>query len=181
MNEERGTIANLHVKSNLMSKDYQNEFQNVSVFELADIKRRNPLLPISLNPSFYDNVTSAQRRQWDAHLFWGDKRVRMTQTCRLRWLETQALGLFAAFDEIVERLVEEQAFEILYVTEQLQRTSSNLASQAAQIGSRVLEILRGEVFGHSVATIEQRLAAIAGEPGFRLERPDGNRANQDRP
>ena len=46
MNEERGTITNLHVKSNLMSNDYQNEFRNVSVFELADIKRRNPLLPI---------------------------------------------------------------------------------------------------------------------------------------
>jgi hypothetical protein len=166
MNEERGTIANLHVKSNLMSNDYQNEFRNVSVFELVDIKRRKPLLPISLNPSFYDNVTSAQRRQWDAHLFWGDKRVRMTETRRLRWLEAQARGLFAAFDEIVERLAEEQAFEILYVTEQLQRTSSDLAIQATQIGSRVLEILRGEVFGHSAATIEQRLAAIAGEPGF---------------
>jgi hypothetical protein len=181
MNEERGTITNLHVKSNLMSNDYQNEFRNVSVFELADIKHRNPLLPINLNPSFYDNVTLAQRRQWDAHLFWGDKRVRMTETRRLRWLEAQAVGLFEAFDEIVDRLAEEQGFEILYVTEHLQRTSSNLAAQAAQIGARVLEILRGEVFGHSVATIEQRLAAIAGEPGFRLVSPHGNRTNQDRP
>ncbi|MHC5540830.1 hypothetical protein ACYOEI_21625 [Singulisphaera rosea] len=181
MNEERGTIANLHVRSNLMSNDYQNEFRNISVFELADIKRRNPLLPISLNPSFYDYVTSDQQRQWNAHLFWGDKRVRMTETRRLRWLEAQALGLFAAFDTIEERLAEEQAFEILYFTEQLRRTSSNLAIQSTQISSRVVEILRGEVFGHSVSTIEQRLAAIAGEPGFRLERPNGNRTNQDRP
>jgi hypothetical protein len=181
MNTERGTIANLHLKSNLMSNDYQREFASVSVFELADIKRRNPLLPICLNPSFYDNVTPAQRRQWDAHLFWGDKQVRMGDVRRLRWLEAQAAELFASFRELVDRLGEEQAFEILYLAEQVRRTPSSLAAEAARIAAEVLHVLQGEVFGHTVATIEQRLAAIAGEPGLRLENPHGHRTDQDRP
>jgi hypothetical protein len=180
MNTGRGTIANLHIKANLMSNDYQSEFGNVSVFELADIKRRSPMLPICLNPTFYDNVTPAQRRQWDAHLFWGDKQVRMSDVRRLRWLEAQAAELFASFGEVVDRLGEEQAFEILYIAVQVRRSSSSLAAEAARIAAEVLRVLQGEVFGHTVATIEQRLAAIAGEPGLRLELPHGHRTDQDR-
>jgi len=177
MNADRGTIANLHIKSNLMSGNYQKEFGRVTVFDLADIKRRRPNLPIILNPSFYDNVTPAQRRQWDAHLFWGDKRIGLTEARRLRWLEGQLEALSEAFDEIASRVDEEQAFEILYVVEQLRRTTSVLATRAAEISSLIQEMLRGEVFGHSDLTIEQRLGSLVGDPVLKLERSDGHRSD----
>jgi hypothetical protein len=180
MSPQRATIANLLLKSNLISDDYPSYLPRVSAFELHDIKRRNRLLPFDLDPTSYSGVTPAQRRQWDSRLFWGDRRIALTEARRLRWLEGLAAVILTHTEEIAGRLGAEQAFEVLYVTEQLRRTDSPLSARAAEISARMLRLLRGGAFGYSDAEIEQRLAMIIGDPDFRLEESDAHRPDPDR-
>jgi hypothetical protein len=165
------TISNLVLRSNLMrGETCQNEFATVTAFELDDILRRNPLLPASLDPTSYAGVSPAQRAQWDARLRWGDRRLAMTVARQALWLTEVATPLFEAFEEIEGRIDEEQAFEILHVCEALGGTEGPLAGRANVVAGLVAERLRGEVFGHTDATIRERLAIIAGRP-FPREEP----------
>src|SRR5271165_2424941 len=59
----RLTLSNIQLRSNLLSEDYPREMGRVTVFELKDIRRRNPLL----RPP--EAMTNAQREQWTRHLF----------------------------------------------------------------------------------------------------------------
>lgn len=169
MSPDRGSIANVVLKSNLLSVNYPDELHRVSAFELNDIKDRNPLLPFNLDPTSYDGVTPNQRRQWDSRLKWGNCPIELTEARRLGWLEAQAGALIDHLGEIAGRVGEEQAFEILYLVAELRRVRSPLADRAAGAETRALEVLRGGAFGRSDAEIEQRLALILGDPDLRLE------------
>ena len=130
MTNQRGTIANLIVKSNLLTQEYQCEVSRVSAFELEDIKRRNPLLSFDLDPTSYAGVTPAQRRQWDRRLWWGGRPIRLTEARWLDWLEAQAVSLAEHLETIAGHIEEEQAFEILYLVEQLRKARQQTTTLA---------------------------------------------------
>jgi hypothetical protein len=147
----------------------QNDFATVTAFELNDILGRNPLLPVSLDPTSYAGVSAAQRSQWDARLRWGDRRLAMTAERQLQWLVEVATPLFEAFEEIEGQINEEQAFEILHVCEALGSMKSPLAERADVVAEFIVARLRSKIFGYTDAKIRERLATIAGRSFPRAE------------
>ena len=123
MNDQCPLLANLVIRSNLLSANYQAELGRVSVFELRDIRDRTGL-GIDLNPSCPNKVTPRQQEQWRDHLFWGDRSVSLDDEHRRHsWMEALADQVFNRIEAFEERPDEEEGFELLYVTEQLRRAS----------------------------------------------------------
>jgi hypothetical protein len=157
----RFSLSNLHLRSNLLSLDYQQELHRVTVFEVKDTWRRCPLIK---DP---DRLTPEQRREWTEHLFWGDRSVSLADGDRARaWLEMLAEAIPAAVEELEAQPDLEQAFEILVVTEQLRETEmdSHYRSQAARWGDRVYAVLARDEFRLSRDLADQRLAELLGRP-----------------
>jgi hypothetical protein len=174
---ENATVSNLLVRSNLLSRGYQQEFSLISVFELRDIHGRAPLLGINLDPSQPNKVSREQRAQWTAHLFWGDRTVGMHDEDRYRaWLELLAESVFGQVAELETQPEEEPAFELLYVTEHLQRVNSHHASRAAQMSARIRVVLKRDEFGYSDDQIDSRLRDVTGDKYCRTETADADQS-----
>lgn len=109
-------ISNLAAKSNLLPRSsYQEHFDRLSAIDLRNIHDRFPLLGISFDPSHY-SLTPDQQAEWEAHLFWGEKRVRMRDDNRQeRWILELYQGLARHWDQLLEYLDSESALEALWI------------------------------------------------------------------
>jgi hypothetical protein len=164
----RFSLSNLHLRSNLLSLDYQQELARITVFEVKDTWRRCPLIR---DPG---RLTPEQRREWTDSLFWGDHSVSMADGDRARaWLELLAEALPAAVEELEAQPDLERAFEILVVTEQLRTVEmdSHYRSQGARWGDRVYEVLARDEFRLPRDLVDQRLAELVGRPAPSKRRP----------
>lgn len=158
---KRFNLSNMQLRSNLLSVDYQEELDRVTVFEVKDTWRRCPLIK---DPG---RLTPEQRREWTEHLFWGDRSVSLGDGDRARaWLEMLAETIPAAVVQLEAQPDLEQAIEILVVTEQLRatETDSHYRSQATRWGDRVYAILARDEFRLPRELVDQRLAELLGRP-----------------
>lgn len=155
----RLALSNVQLRSNLRSEDYQQEMGLLTVFEVKDIWRRNPMLRAP------DALTPRQKEEWKDHLFWGERVVSLEDDDRGRaWLEALAESVEPALEAIEERPTYEEAFELLVVTEQLKAEAlgSWYGPRAADWSRRTRAVLARDEFRLTPAIIDQRLAEILG-------------------
>jgi len=148
-------ISNLAAKSNLLPRSsYQNHFDRLSAIDLRSIHDRFPLLGISFDPSHY-SLTSEQQAEWTAHLFWGEKWVRMRDDNRReRWILELYQGLASHWDQHLEYLDSEYALEALWVLKEADTYQKLNQEELGRI-DYLFSYLRKQ--GHSREAIDYRL------------------------
>jgi len=147
-------LSNLHVRPNLLSAEhYQQEMMRCSVFELRDIKERNPNL--------FDGMPPSKQAEWRESLFWGDS---PPQPVPPAWAEQLAGGLAEAVRDLEERPTLEAAIECLILARQLYHTRPDgpARAAAAELDRRVCLVLARDEFRHTPDMIDQRLENILG-------------------
>jgi len=159
----RLNLSNLHVRPNLLSaKHYQQEMMKCSVFELRDIKERNPNL--------FDGMPLSKQEEWRESLFWGKRPPPIDPA----WAEKLASGLSEAVRDLEERPTLEAAFECLILARQLHHTRSDGSARtaAAEWDRRVCVVLALDEFRHTHDMIDQRLESVLGYPLTGPPRPE---------
>lgn len=168
-------LSNLVLRSNLLSGEYQQEIPRISVLEVKDIWRRNPMLRNE------DRLTSRQRQEWTEHLFWGRREAYMKDDGRTHcWIEVLANEMDHAVAALENRPEAEDAFELLVVTEQLRRywrledkpdstnrVESEFAGKVVEVddwNERIRAVLRRPEFHLSQSHIDDRLNQVLGFP-----------------
>src|SRR5436190_206410 len=124
-------LSNLQLRSNLLTADYQNEMQRVTVFELKDLLRR--LTGFGRWDDHREKLTPQQRQELERSLFWGSTSVSMTDGDRRRaWLEKLAENIETVLVSLEDKADVEQLFEALCVAECLaaQGLDSTYAAKA---------------------------------------------------
>lgn len=149
-------LSNLRVRPNLLpADDYQQDMMRCSVFELRDIRERNPnLLGLAQLPA-------EKQKEWRESLFWGDAPPPAVDP---RWPEQLAAGMADAIRELEERPTLEAAFELLLIARELYhaRAEGPARTIAAEWDRRVCEVLARDEFRHTPDMIDQRLESILG-------------------
>jgi hypothetical protein len=168
----RFSLSNLQLRSNVLSEDYQRQLRRLTVFEIKNIRERNPML---ISP---DDLTEPQRQEWREHLFWGERSVSLDDDDRrLAWIERVAQALEDAIASLEDRPDVEGTFEILCVTESLTSLDSHYAVKAEEWGQRARRLLGHTEFRLSPDMIEERLCEILGiPPDQRKTRPPAPQA-----
>jgi hypothetical protein len=150
------TVSNLQLRSNLLSKNYQQEMQRITYREVRDIWDRTALRD-------EDKLTPEQKNEHLAELLRDPEVVSMQADDRWRaWLELDLEWASEAVDRLEKRQDLELAFEILCITEQLRFLDSTYAQQAAALGDRTRKVLARAEFGLDQSQINQRLVIILG-------------------
>lgn len=153
-------ISNLRPRSNLLpGKRYQECFDTLSAFDLYDINRRCPFLPIVFDPACY-SLSEQQIKEWEGHLFWGDRQVHMKDDDRAAgWIWETRRELLCSWQSYSEELDEEKAFEALWLL-----TALPLGQPELELGQAAVEVLMrfliGDPYRYSAKDIEQRLASF---------------------
>jgi hypothetical protein len=147
-------LSNLHVRPNLLSaENYQQEMMRCSVFELRDIKERNPNL--------FDGMPPSKQAEWRDSLFWGDSPPKPVPPA---WAEQLAGGLSEAVRDLEERPTLEAAIECLILARQLYHTRPDgpARAAAAEWDRRVCLVLARDEFRHTPDMVDQRVENILG-------------------
>jgi hypothetical protein len=159
-------LSNLQLRSNLLTENYQGEYEHrpgkkvmavITAYELKDILRRNPLLGTEL--------THEQHKEWIASLFDGDTRVSMAEEDRSRaWLERLAEHMDDVLASLEDRADAECAFEVLCVAESLASPllDSVCLARADLWRRRARAILERPEFRLTTQMIDDRLSEVLG-------------------
>lgn len=178
MREQLFSLSNLLMRSNLLSERYQDrshdrlrELDRISVFEIRDVKRRNPNLIDS------ERFTEAQKQQWRDSLFWGQSVVTIEDDDRVTvWLEPLTAVAQRAVETLERRPNMEEAFELLYLCEELRQVVPAHEAQASEWSQRIRRVLERHEFRLTPKMIQERLNTIMGSDRFREESEDGDQS-----
>lgn len=153
----RLSLSNLSVRANLLSREYQSEYDCCSVFELRDIDRRNERLDVMVR------LSPAHREEWRSSLEWG---TRLRPQLNPRWPEGLAQTLRDDLPRLEQRPDLEAVFEALVVARQLYavRPTGPAQDEAADWDRRLCALLTGRhEFRLTRELIDDRLEQVIGE------------------
>jgi hypothetical protein len=141
-------LSNLIVKSNLIEKLSNECLARISALELRTIDDRLPVPRKFFDESTRHNPnhilpTEKQNKEWDARLFWGDKRVSMEdEGRRICWLDDLAAEVFPNWERCCQKLNLEEAFEWEWLCLQLEKNKSKWCPRARRILTEIQNFLQ---------------------------------------
>ena len=154
-------LSNIAIRSNILPEDYPQWLPRLAAADLHDIKERCPLLNIDFNPQRY-TLTKRQQGEWDARLFWGDRKIDMECEGRSRRWAKDLLGkALAEWDAEKLRLDIELAFEWLWLCQQAIMSDASITEEIEPIMAHLKSYLNAQ--GLSGDLQEERIREISGE------------------
>jgi len=141
-------LSNLVVKSNLIEELSNECLARISALELRSIDdrlpvRRNFFDERTRHNSSYILPTQKQNKEWDARLFWGDKRVSMEdEERRICWLDELAAKIFPDWENCRQKLSLEEALEWEWLCLQLEKNKSQWYPVARRILTEIQNLLQ---------------------------------------
>jgi len=159
-------LSNLLVKSNLIEEKLSNEcLARISALELHSIDDRLPVRRKFFDESTRHNPnyilpTEKQNKEWDARLFWGDKKVSMEdEERRIFWLDELAAEVFPDWKKCRQKLNLEEAYEWGWLCLQLEKNESQRNLVARRILTEIQNFLQQQ--GISTEVQRQKIESLS--------------------